>query len=99
MTLYELIEELQALRARTHAYERKYGVTSHDFYGLYQQGLLDDEGVEQTTEFARWASAYEMQMEREAEFKHQSHAFIVDLKHSSAAPAIRLKPNPQLVDA
>ena len=44
MTLYELIEDLHALRARTQAYERKYGVTSRDFE-LYQQGLLDDEGL------------------------------------------------------
>ena len=66
MTLYELIEDLHALRARTQAYERKYGVTSRDFYELYQQGLLDDESFEQSTEFVRWASAYEMQLEREA---------------------------------
>ncbi len=67
MTLYELIEDLHALRARTQAYERKYGVTSRDFFELYQQGLLDDEGFEQSTEFVRWASAYEIKLEREAE--------------------------------
>ena len=67
MTLYELIEDLHALRARTQAYERKYGVTSQDFYELYQQGLLDDEGFEQSTEFVRWASAYEIKLEREVE--------------------------------
>jgi hypothetical protein len=71
MALYELIEDLHALRARTQAYERKYGVTSQDFYDLYQQGLLDDEGFEQSTEFVRWASAYEMQMEREAVQSHR----------------------------
>jgi hypothetical protein len=65
MRLYELIE---ALRARTYVYERKYGVTSQDFYDLYQQGLLNDEGFEKSTEFVRWASAYEMQMERKLGF-------------------------------
>ena len=64
MTLNELMEDLQSLRALTHAYERKYGVTSQGFYQLYQQGLLDDEGFD---EYVQWASAYEMQMEREAE--------------------------------
>jgi hypothetical protein len=97
MTLYELIEDLQALRARTQAYERKYGVTSQDFYDLYQQGLLDDEGFEQSTEFVRWASAYEMQMEREAEFEARSRTFITDLKQSTSTRAVRLKPNPQLI--
>jgi len=71
MTLYDLIEDLHALRARTQAFERKYGVTSRDFYELYQQGLLDDEGFEQSTEFVRWASAYEIKLEREVEQQRQ----------------------------
>ena len=99
MTLYELIEDLHALRVRTQAYERKYGVTSQDFYTLYQQGLLDDQGFEQSTEFVRWASAYEMQMEREAEFEARSRSFIADLQQSTGDPAIHLKPNPQLAPA
>jgi len=90
MTLYELIEDLQALRVRTQAYERKYGV---------QQGLLDDEGFEQSTEFVRWASAYEMQMDREAEFEARSHSFVSELKQATDEPAIQLKPNPELVRA
>lgn len=99
MTLYELIEDLQALQARTQAYERKYGVTSQDFYELYRQGLLDDDGFEQSTEFARWASAYEMQMERKVEFETRSRKFVVDLKQSTPPYVVRLKPNPQLVYA
>jgi hypothetical protein len=99
MTLYELIEDLQALRVRTQAYERKYGITSQDFYALYQQGLLDDEGFEQSTEFVRWASAYQMQMNREVEFEARSQSFIFELKQASDEPAIQLKPNPELVPA
>jgi hypothetical protein len=96
MTLYELIEDLHALRSRTEAYERKYGVTSQDFYDLYQRGLLDDEGFEQTTEFVRWASAYEMQKKRESEFEERSRAFVADLRESGTGSWIRLTPNPQL---
>ena len=66
LTLEEIIQDLHALKARIRAYERKYGITSQDFYSLYQQGLLDDEGFEQSTEFTRWASAYTMKLEREA---------------------------------
>jgi hypothetical protein len=97
MTLYELIEDLHALRVRTQAYERKYGVTSQDFYSLYQQGLLDDEGFEQSTEFVHWASAYEMQIEREAEFEARSHSFVSELKQSTDELAIQFRPNPELV--
>ena len=99
MVLYELIEDLQALQARTQAYERKYGVTSQDFYELYRQGLLDDEGFEQSTEFVRWASAYEMQMERQAEFAARSGSFVANLKRSAAPRPAFLRPNPQLVGA
>ncbi len=97
MTLYELIDDLQALRARTQAYERKYGITSHDFYELYQQGLLDDEGFEQSMEFTRWAGAYEMQLEREAEFATRSRSFVTDLQRENEAQPLRLAPNPQLL--
>ena len=97
MTLYELIEDLHALRARTYAYERKYGVTSQDFYSLYQQGLLDDEGLEQSTEMVRWASAYEMRMEREVKFAACSRSFIDQLRQGTAGPGIRLRRNPQLM--
>jgi len=99
MTLYELIEDLQALRVRTQAYERKYGVTSKDLYSLYQQGLLDDEGFEQSTEFVRWASAYEMQLDREAEFEARSRSFVSELKLGPGEPTIQLRPNPELVRA
>jgi len=99
MTLYELIEDLQALRVRTQAYERKYGVTSEHFYSLYQQGLLDDEGFEQSTEFVRWASAHEMRLEREAEFEARSRSFVSELKLGPGEATIQLKPNPELVRA
>ena len=69
MTLEEIIQDLHALEERIRTYERKYGITSRHFYELYQQGLLDDDGFEQTMEFTRWASAYEMKLEREAAFE------------------------------
>ncbi len=65
-TLEEIIQDLRALEARIRAYERKYGITSQDFNTLYQEGLLDDEGFEQSMEFTRWASAYKLKLEREA---------------------------------
>ena len=97
MTLHEVIEDLHALQARTQAYERKYGVTSQDFLALYRQGLLSDEGLEQSTEYVRWASAYEIQMDRQAEFEARSRSFIAELRQRSDGLAVRLGPNPQLM--
>lgn len=96
MTLPELIQDLHALETRLRAYERKYGITSADFYALYQQGLLDDEGYEQSTEFARWASAYTIKQKREAAFEVASQRFVTQMRTMSADQPLHLKPNPAL---
>ncbi len=72
MTLEEIIQDLHALDARLRAYERKYGITSADFYELYGQGLLDDEGFERSTEYVRWASAYTLKLKREVSSQNQA---------------------------
>ena len=93
LTLEEVIQDLHALEARIRAYERKYGITSQDFYSLYQQGLLDDEGFEQSTEFTSWASAYTMKLEREAA-EDQSHRPELNLRAERAKP-YGLKSSPE----
>lgn len=97
LTLEEIIQDLRALETRIRAYERKYGITSQDFYALYQEGLLDDEGFEQSMEFTRWASAYAMKIEREAAFETASQSFVDSLRRKSGGRSLHLTPNPQLV--
>jgi hypothetical protein len=97
LTLPELIQDLHALEARVRSYERKYGITSTDFYQLYQAGVLDDEGFEQSTEFTRWASAYALKLKREAAFNTASHRFVETLQQTSREHSLRLIPNPALV--
>lgn len=99
LTLDEIIQDLRALETRISAYERKYGITSQDFYALYQEGLLDDDGFEQSTEFTRWASAYALRLKREAMFEAASQSFVSSLRHRSTGQTIRLTLNPQLVHA
>jgi hypothetical protein len=99
MTLSEIIQDLYALEARLRAFELKYGVTSGDFYQLYQQGLLDDEGYEQSTEFTRWASAYALKQKRLATFEAASRQFVQQLKPQLPTEALRLTPNPALAQA
>lgn len=96
LTLEDIIQDLRALDNRIRAYERKYGITSEDFYSLYQEGLLDDEGYEQTTGYTRWASAYTMKLEREAAFQATSRAFVSVLRQRTAGQAVHLSPNPEL---
>ena len=97
-TLSDVIQDLHAVESRIRAYERKYGITSEDFYALYQQGILDDEGFEQSTEFVRWASAYLLRKKREAAFEAASQAFINEIQKKSAVNPVRLTPNPALAE-
>jgi hypothetical protein len=96
MTLADIIQDLHALEARLREYEAKYGVASADLYELYQQGLLDNHGLEQTREFTRWASAYEMKLEREAAFRKVSQRFISSLRAKAPSGTFHLTPNPEL---
>lgn len=99
MTLADIIQDLHALEARLREYEAKYGIASADFYELYQQGLLDDDGLEQTMEFTRWASAYEMKLEREEAFRKISQRFISSLRAQASSGTLHLIPNPELQKA
>ncbi len=99
LTLEDIIQDLRALDSRIRAYERKYGITSEDFYTLYQEGLLDDEGYEQSTEFTRWASAYALKLERESAFRATSRAFVSDLRRQTSGQSLHLTPNPDLAAA
>ncbi len=96
MTLDEIIQDLHALEIRLREYETRYGVASEDVYELYKQGLLDNDGLEQTMEFTRWASAYTMKMEREQEFREQSRRFVASLRNNASGGSLRLIPNPKL---
>ncbi len=96
MNLTDVLQDLHALEARLREYEAKYGVASADFYRLYQQGLLDNDGLEQTMEFTRWASAYEIKLEREQTFRQMSRRFISALRAQAPSGALRLTPNPEV---
>lgn len=99
MTLSEIIQDIYALDAGLRAFELKYGVTSGDFYQLYQQGLLDDEGYAQSTEFTRWASAYGLKQKSLAAFEEASRQFVQQLKPQQPTQPLRLTPNPALAQA
>ena len=52
VTISEILDDLRAAEEITRYYERRYGLSSADFYSLYQKGRLDDGG--QMDEFAEW---------------------------------------------
>ncbi len=99
MTLNEILQDLHALEIRLREYEARYGVASEDFYELYKLGLLDNDGLERTIEFTRWASAYTMKLEREQTFHEQSRRFVTALRAKAPGGTLHLIPNPELHNA
>lgn len=99
MTVDEILQDLHALEARLRQYEAQYGVASEEFYALYQEGALDNDGLERTTEFTRWASAYTMKLERQQTFRELSRRFVSSLRTQASRGAVRLIPNAKLQKA
>lgn len=64
ITITEILDDLRAADETTRRFERRYWLSSADFYELYQQGLLDD--GEHTEDFAMWAGFYRIKLDREA---------------------------------
>lgn len=97
-TLNEIIQDLQAVESRIRAYERKYGITSADFYALYEQGILDDEGFEQSTEFSRWEVRTHSDRKEKQLLNLRVDPLSAKLQKKAAPNPVRLTPNPALAE-
>ena len=62
-TSTEILDDLRAADETTRRFERRYWLSSSDFYELYQQGVLDD--GEHAEDFALWAGFYKIKLDRE----------------------------------
>jgi hypothetical protein len=70
VTITQILDDLRAADEITRRFERRYWLSSADFYHLYSQGLLDD--GEHTGDFALWAAYYEIKLDREKDLQKLS---------------------------
>lgn len=63
-TITEILDDLRAADEITRHYERRFWLSSADFYALYQQGRLDN--GEHLEEFTEWSAFYQIKTDREA---------------------------------
>ena len=94
ITISDILDDLRAADEITRYYERRYGLSSADFYALYQQGRLDDGG--HTEEFAEWSASYQVKLDRESilqDFSQQRvrelNQHIEGIKIDPLLPALR----------
>ena len=90
-TITEILDDLRAADETTRRFERRYWLSSADFYELYQQGALDD--GEHTEDFALWAGFYQIKLDREKALQTLSHDRLRQLRAKSKGQTISITPS------
>lgn len=78
VTITEVLDDLRVADEQTRRFERRYWLSSRDFYELYSQGLLDN--GEHTEDFAIWAAFHEVKKDREEALQTISEARMQKLR-------------------
>ncbi len=89
-TIIEILDDLRAADEITRRFERRYWLSSADFYALYQKGELDD--GENLRDFTQWAGYYEIKLAREAALNKLSHARLQEMRSKAGGEALELRP-------
>lgn len=90
-TITEILDDLRAADETTRRFERRYWLSSADFYELYQQGQLDD--GENMEDFALWAGFYQIKLDRETALQTLSHKRLRQLQARSQGKTISIAPS------
>jgi hypothetical protein len=92
----EILDDLRAADEITRRFERRYWLSSADFYELYSQGLLDD--GEHTDDFALWAAFYEIKLDREKDLQQLSQERMRQLREQAKSGAFQIAPQEPTIE-
>jgi hypothetical protein len=90
ITITETIDDLRAADEITRRFERKYWLSSADFFEIYEGGLLDD--GENLEDYTLWAGFYRIKQDREAALAVLSRQRLDQLRISDPINGIHIKP-------
>jgi len=93
----EVIDDLRVAEEVLRKFERRYWITSEQFYDLYNQGLLDN--GEHGEDFSEWAGFYKLKLRREAAFRKIGQSRVEHMKALAQPGIIRLDPQEPVVEA
>ncbi len=91
LSLTDILDDLRAAEEGLHKFERRYWISSDDFYALYSQGTLDD-GGENASDFSEWAGHYKLKQKRESALAQISKQRLDQLRQERNQEPIRLLP-------
>jgi hypothetical protein len=90
LTLSDILDDLRAAEEGLHKFERRYWISSQDFYDLYSRGLLDD--GEHSEDFAEWAGHYKLRQKRQTALEQLSKQRLESLTRESESQIVQLTP-------
>ena len=90
LLLSDILDDLRVAEEGLHRFERRYWLSSGDFFELYSQGLLDD--GENLEDFAEWAGHYALHQKRMAALEQISQDRVQALRQQARGQMIRLTP-------
>jgi len=96
ITVSEILDDVRVADEVIHKFERRYWITSEQFYALYSQGKLDD--GEFAEDFSEWAGFYKLKLRREDAFREWSEKRIEQLQTAAPASGIRLEPQEPVIE-
>ncbi|HKZ83824.1 MAG TPA: hypothetical protein VJ793_09245 [Anaerolineae bacterium] len=88
-TITQILDDLRAADEITRRFERRYWLSSADFYELYRQGRLDD--GEHSEDFAEWSAYYQIKLDREAALQKLSSERVRELS-TNAGEIVTIDP-------
>lgn len=94
LTMSEIIDDLRVADEALRRFERLYGLSSDQFFELYDQGLLDD--GEHLHDFSQWAGFYKLRQRRIEAFNRLSRGYVAQLRATEGQ--IRLDRREALVE-
>ena len=90
LTLSDILDDVRAAEEGLHKFERRYWISSDDFFNLYSLGQLDD--GENAEDFAEWAGHYKLKQKRQAALEQISKERVETLRQQTDGQTIRLAP-------
>ncbi len=97
VTVSEIIDDLRVAEEVLRKFERRYWITSEQFYDLYNQGILDN--GEHAEDFSEWAGFYKLKLRREVAFRKIGQNRLEHMKGLARTGTIRLDPQEPVVEA
>lgn len=96
ITLSDILDDLRSAEEGLHRFERRYWISSSQFYELYSHGQLDDGS--NAEEYSEWSGHYRLKLKREAALEKLSRQRIDLLQAESKGEPIVLTPQEPVLE-